>query len=387
MATKSNVLLFPSKYQNYFSTAFILDNYLDSDFQKFLYPLNFLDNHLFLSKYSIRDNFITSNNRNGTLCSYLSTVFIIFIYILIICLDEGIRNFSPDLLVVGIINYVFEIIGRIIYNCTNNGFSDSHVNLILSIQRLQRTVKINYKNFTFYNWMLFSIICCYYIILFIIQWYAGRGTPYILIIYIIALIDDLNSLYLIRINKLLLECTILLESKLKTVKNFDVSPINSGRLREESLDKIFKAFLEMSKATSTYNHISEIPMFYRITFMAMYTLTYAELIIMFHRKPGNMFWAIFILWTIKAVYQVGMTCYNWEHHKLIKNIQKTIFVNMMTEDNPDINSKYESLLKESELVCEKMATSNILTVDATLPLKWLSICATYIVVLLQFAFL
>lgn len=259
MATGSNVLLFPPKYQNFFSTEFILDNYLDSDFQKFLYPLNFFENLLSLSKYSIRDNFITSINRSGTLYSYLSTVFIISVYILIVCLDEGIKNFSPDLLVVGIINYVFTIIGRIVYNCTNNGFSDSHVNLILSIQRLQRKVKINYKNLTFYNWIFFTILCCYYIILFIIQAYAGRGTPYILITYVIEGIDDFNSLYFIRINKLLLEYTILIESKLKSVKNFDVSLINSGRLREQSLDKIFKAFLEMSKATSTYKNISEIP--------------------------------------------------------------------------------------------------------------------------------
>lgn len=256
----SNVFLFPSKYyRNRVSTTFILDNYIDAVLQKSLYPFNLLENILFLSKYTIRDNFITSNNRWAKFYSYFSTVLIIFIYILVISLDKGVRNFTPDVLVVGLLHYVLLIIGRILYNCTNNAFSDSHVNLIISIQRLQRSQILSYKSFNFYNWILFSVTCFYYVILIIIQTYAGRCTILVFLSYTILLIEDLNTLYLIRINKLLLEYVILFQTKLKTVMSFDVSSINSGRMREESLNILVKAFLEISKALSTYKHLSEIP--------------------------------------------------------------------------------------------------------------------------------
>nr|WCC57842.1 gustatory receptor 30.2 [Papilio machaon] len=328
MATTSDVLLFPSNSQNQFSRTFILDNCLDDDLQKFLYPLNLVENVLFLSKYSIRDNFITSNNSYARFYSYFSTIFIIFIYILIICLDKGIRTHTPDVLALEISNYVVIIIGRFVYNFTNNGFSDSHVNFIISIQRIQRTLKIKYKNLTLYNWVYFFVIFSFYIIFFITQTYAKRGTPYVFFYYVILLIDDFNALYLIRTNKLLLEYTILFESKLKTVKNFDMNPISNGRLREESLDTMFKVFLEMSKATGTHKHLSEIPTFYRSIHTAIYTLTCVEF----------------------------------------------------------IYSKYESLLKECSFTYEKMTTSLVLSVDAKLPLTLLSVCVTYTVVLLQFAF-
>nr|WCC57960.1 gustatory receptor 30.1 [Papilio polytes] len=382
----SNVFLFPSKYyRNRVSTTLILDNYIDAVLQKSLYPFNLFENILFLSKYSIRDNFITSNNRWAKFYSYFSTVLIIFVYILVISLDRGVRNFTPDFLVVGILHYILLIIGRILYNCTNNAFSDSHVNLIISIQRLQRSQILSYKSFNFHNWILFSVTCFYYVILFIIQTYAGRCTILVFLSYIILLIEDLNTLYLIRINKLLLDYVILFQTKLKTVMNFDVSSINSGRMREESLNILVKAFLEISNALSTYKHLSEIPMFYRTIFMAIYTLTYVELIILFQNIPDNMFWVLLLCWLIKSVCQVGMMCYNSESLNLmIKSIQATILVNI-TGDNS--NAILEGLLHDCAVVYEKMTTSTILTVDASLPLTLLSVCATYTVVLLQFAFL
>nr|WCC58015.1 gustatory receptor 30 [Papilio xuthus] len=388
MASKTNVLLFPSKYKNHFSTTFILDNHIDSDLEKFIYPLNLIENVLFLSKYSIRDNFITSNNCYANLYSHLSTIFIIFIYLLIILLDKGIRTFPPTVLALCIINYICVIIGRVVYNLTNNCLSDSHVNLIISIQRIQKTIKINYKIFTLYNWVFFFIIVSYYIILFSIQCYAKRGTPYILFSYIIMLIDDFNSLYLMSINKLLVEYTILFEYKLKSTNIFDVSAINSCMIREDWLDTMVQAFLEMSKATIAYKHISEIPIFYNSIYMAVYTLIYVELIIAYHSLPNNMFWILLIFWIIKNTCQFGMTCYNSELLKLmVKNIQATVLDNTTNEINKDINSKYESLLIDIAFSYEKMTTSVVLTVDATLPLTLLSGYATYIVVLLQFEFL
>ncbi|KPJ19743.1 Organic cation transporter 1 [Papilio machaon] len=44
-----------------------------------------------------------------------------------------------------------------------------------------------------------------------------------------------------------------------------MNSISNGRLREESLDTMFKVFLEMSKATSNYKHLSEIPVFTNAT--------------------------------------------------------------------------------------------------------------------------
>nr|WCC57742.1 gustatory receptor 30 [Papilio dardanus] len=382
-----HVFLIPSRnHLNHFSEIIISDNCLSRELQSFLFPLNFIENIIYLSKYSIRDNFITSNNRYANIFSYIATIILIFIYILLISLDKGVRNFKHDVLFIGIIHYILLIIGRIIYNFTNNGFSNCHVNLIISIDRMQRSLKIKYKNFITYNWLLFFLICFYYIILFIIQAYANRSTLLVCYSYFILFIDDLNTVYLILINKLLLEYTMLYETKLKTV-NYSYTSPTSVRQREETLNSMVDIFVEISKATSAYKYISEIPMFYRMAFITIYCLTYVQLIIMFQNTPDNMIWVLLLCWFIKTFFFVWMICYNSENLKLtLYNIQATILSMMMEDNSGEDVSKYNTLLQESTVSCKVMETSVILKVDAKLPLALLSVSATYTVVLLQFAF-
>ncbi|XP_068625348.1 uncharacterized protein [Battus philenor] len=59
--------------RKYCRSEFLLDNYIDKDLRNFLFPLNIAQWVLCSQKYSIRYNFITSNDRYAKFFSFFVT--------------------------------------------------------------------------------------------------------------------------------------------------------------------------------------------------------------------------------------------------------------------------------------------------------------------------
>ncbi|CAK1591337.1 unnamed protein product [Parnassius mnemosyne] len=304
----------------------LLDNYIDADLQEFLCPLNLGHYVLFSPKYSIRYNFITSNSCTANCFSLFYTFSFMMLYTSHEVLDPKLKYLNSIMLSATIFNFLVYCIGCGQNSILNIIQSNTHVNLILTVQKIHKSFKHTNicKSFVIGNWIFVITLLTFYIGLAAIETFVRKlGSN--CISYVPVLITDFNIIYKIRMVKLLRYYTVSWTSELKRINQLEIN--------------------------STHD---------------IYTISYI---------------AHFCGWQLKQPRRLlGRNEY---YDIMIYDDEYKIKRNK----SPEKRIAYKRLRRACNLACKIMKTGSFVEADATLPLSLLSLLANYVVVLLQFALL
>lgn len=220
----------------------LLNNIVDKDLQLVLKPLNLAQNLFFCAKFSIRDNFVTSNSRCynyfSIFCAILYTIFLSILLIiscvylfsrttvLIIILQMFYQAYSACF------GYTVNIISNIVH-CNNN------VCLLLKIQHVLRSLKIDgryLRRVLFFNWIAVVFISILYILGKINENFKIEVNT--IIIQSPTILFEVNILYATCIVKLLKKALNVWTAEVKM-------PITQGLEDKCYWNKMFKMYLNI----------------------------------------------------------------------------------------------------------------------------------------------
>lgn len=238
----------PKRYLK--SNEILLNNALDKNFQKILQPFNLMHSIVFLKKYNIRDNFITSNSFKSKVLSFccLSTMILHFIYL------TATDDYSDDSEITKLVLLSFDIIDIVFYpvamlflfmhkvNCSND-----NVKLVLKLHGIDKVTKLSKTNKTYKigNWSLGIGLFLYMFVFKLKDVYDDSiGLYDFVFVYCI----NMNSMYSSRIMKLIkndiIICNGLLKEKFEnSSSNVQFEELHNCYMNVLDAFKIFKKTL------------------------------------------------------------------------------------------------------------------------------------------------
>lgn len=187
----------------------LLDNFIERDLQSAFKPLHYMQSLLICSKYSIRDNFITSNTFMYDFIGIFGFIICrsINLYNLVILMGdwkstEYLFNWS------GLFDYASYTFGFLLNYYINIKFCDDNILMVIKIQRVIRALKISSNDLrreSIFNW--FGVIIINAIIIFSIVVIAYIFFPNVnfsdVVYFYFSMTYDMNMLYFTFIIKLL----------------------------------------------------------------------------------------------------------------------------------------------------------------------------------------
>nr|WCC57791.1 gustatory receptor 29 [Papilio glaucus] len=383
----SNNSIFPFHYSQ---NEFLINNYLEADLQKFLYPLNLTQSIAYSPKYYIRDNFITPNNRKAVCLSFCCALSYILIFVTSIVFYDDVKYYEGILLLLFIILCLITG-GSFACNFIVNSLqTDSHVNLVLTVQRILnsfRFAKIDCESFVRGNWIYFFVITFSYIFLIGTHLYKAYFTLILSLYYVGLVLSDVNVVYMIRVIQLLTHITLVWMSELKHINDIVTdSDRRDGSVRPGSYWRAtVKAYVDITDAARMYEEVSKIPIVYYMLTILFNVLFHVQIILSF---PTD-FWSnvfITLVWTLKHVILLTIISFATEKfYMTLKNTQVLFLKLNLTVECPGKRLSYKTLLRASNAAWERRETG-LLGVNAALPPNFFSCVATYVIVLLQFKF-
>lgn len=219
--TKLNVK--PKKI--FVSNEILLNNVLDEDFQKMLRPLNLIHSVVFLKKYDIRDNFVTSNSLKTKIISFCVIMIALTYYVYfnashIILQSHQSADIAVTVKLLQCIDIVFYPMSVLVLFKQKVCCSNDNIKLILKLQEIEKVTKFckDIKMYTIVNWILGICLILNTILCTIV---ANLGGDIDLCGYLFIYYLNMNSMYTVRVLNLLENhmriCTRLLKA------NFDES--------------------------------------------------------------------------------------------------------------------------------------------------------------------
>ncbi|XP_063897712.1 uncharacterized protein LOC135118775 [Helicoverpa armigera] len=152
---KRGTKLYPIFTKNLHSEV-LLDNFIEKDLQSLLKPLNIMYSVFICAKYSIRDNFITSNNFLYNFTGVFTTGLFLCISVYRICSTLSSKRIEYVIFEWNtIFNFMSYSLGLIMNYIINIRFSDKNIQLVVKVQSVLRVLKMNRKDLTcllVYNW-------------------------------------------------------------------------------------------------------------------------------------------------------------------------------------------------------------------------------------------
>ncbi|CAG4952108.1 unnamed protein product [Parnassius apollo] len=142
----------------------------------------------------------------------------------------------------------------------------------------------------------------------------------------------------------------------------------------------------MLDAYYNYKKICAIPILHYIVLTFGQSMSNVQTIITFLEITMTI--GIFLMWTIKNIVLIVLISLECESFFItLKNTQIVLLMTELKECSVENRLLYKILLRECRASSEAVSACGIVSVDAVLPLRLLSVIVTYTIVLLQFAFL
>lgn len=187
-------------------TEVLVDNFVTKDFQKVLTPLNMLQQVFFLSKYVIKDNFITSNGHIYNLMSFLAAISYLSLVVMK-AIYYILRLPDPKIYLLFILEVIIMATGLITNVIINVKQSENNVRLVLTLQKiLRKQMSENIEQeWKIMNLVSVGIILVTYILFylnFFIAYYQNNPFYEVLVPALI-LIFDMNMIYAANMAKII----------------------------------------------------------------------------------------------------------------------------------------------------------------------------------------
>nr|WCC57744.1 gustatory receptor 32 [Papilio dardanus] len=369
---------------NYGQNEILLDNFIEKDIQMFLRPLNLLHYVCITTKYSIKYNFITSNNRLTNSITLLSSVIFITTYFTMIFINNDIFELDSVMLILLIVNYFISAFGYLLNAAMNIIQSDIHVNFIIIIKNIKKfiTNDIHCKKIMIINWIYVIVTFLFYFVIVLIHIKISNFYLSYAFLVIILLIYDLNTIYMIRIIKLLRVLVVSWGSELKDKQ------LNIADEKDEAREKLYwdtkrKSFSVIIDASNIYKELCEIQISYHIVIIFMQLLNNVQYVITSPTFNDVIF--ILLLWTIKNTTLLVSISFECEMLFITLKNTQVLFIKSITDKKctPYERLVYKSLRRGHH---DPLVACGMLTINASLPLRFLSVLTTYTAVLLQIPF-
>nr|WCC57840.1 gustatory receptor 29 [Papilio machaon] len=366
---------------------YLLNNFIVTDFQKFLYPLNLTHFIAYSPKYCLSENFITPNNRKTKCLSFCCAFCYILIFIICLVFNSDLRNKEGLLLYLLIIINVISIGSFIINFIVNSIQSDMNVNFILTIQKIQNSfkfVKIDFKSFFIGNWIYVIVLNFSYIFMIVTHLYENNLTITLCLYYIALILCDANIIYLIRMIQLLTDVTLTWMSELKHVDEITTDRVSTATLHlRPHWNTLGKTYLDITNAARLYEAMAKIPVIFYVSADLFNILSHVEIVLMYPKD----FWSnvlIGLIWTFKHFLLIFIISFKTEKFfTTLKNTQVIFLMPDSFAERPGKCLLIKTVLRAGNAAC--MARERgAFALDATLPLSFFSCIATYVIVLLQF---
>nr|WCC57897.1 gustatory receptor 29.1 [Papilio memnon] len=367
---------------------YLLNNYIETSFQKFLYPLNLAHFLVYSPKYCISDNFITPNNNKTKYLSLCCALLFIVIVIVVVFHNE-LRYNEGVLLLLFIIIYIIIASSFIINFIVNSIQSDVNVEFIVTIQTINPSFqffKIDFESFIFGNWIYVFILSFSYIFLIGTHFYQSNFSLILCLYYIALIISDVNVIYLTRVIQLLTHVT---QTWMAELKHVDEMTKDTGIFWKESVQlksiwkTLFKAYLDITNAASLYEEMAKIQIVFYIITDLFSVLLHVEIVLVY---PDD-FWSNTILgfiWTLKYFILIAIISFKTEEFfTTLKNTQVFFLLSDATDECSGKHVLSKSVLRAGNAAYVGR-DSGAFALDARLPLSLLSCIATHVVVILQF---
>lgn len=128
---------------------YLLNNFIDKDFQSSYKALNFTDSLFFIAKFTIMNNFITPNNVKAHLKSLVGAVFLVVLHVVRFCyLRDTLKRFmnsnTVPLLMCSV--EIVYIVATILTYSVNMIQSKNNALLMIKIQQALRSIKSEKNN-------------------------------------------------------------------------------------------------------------------------------------------------------------------------------------------------------------------------------------------------
>lgn len=221
--TKKNT----KRYLN--NNEILLNNVLDKDFQKALLPFSLMHSMIFLKKYNIHDNFVTSNTFKSKVLSFSCLMIMLLCFVYLNATEDYSENTDTTNLIVflfdtiDIVFYPTAILVLFIHKVCN---SNDNVKFILKLQKIEKITNFtkNNKMYTIGNWFL-GLAVFLYVFAIIIKMIFERDVSACTLVCIYCI--NVNSLYSARIMNLMKNeiniCNCLLKAKFENCPgHFDI---------------------------------------------------------------------------------------------------------------------------------------------------------------------
>ena len=148
-------------------TEVLLNNFVDKDVQSMILPLNVLQTMLFCPKYSIKDNFITSNSRLSNFVSVSGTILFLTIISCDFCTAVTNSWFSIKTVLMSLLGrYIFVSVGVLMNVTLSLIHTNENVSFVLLFQDIHRIFnnEISFRRFVIINWLaIIFLVGCYVI--------------------------------------------------------------------------------------------------------------------------------------------------------------------------------------------------------------------------------
>lgn len=146
----------------------LLNNFIEEDLQSLFKPLDMMQKLFICAKYSIKDNFITSNSRKYNCIGLLIVViFHILVFIQLVISIVNWKGASTTLGWCNFFDFFFFSLGFIINYCSIIIHCNSNALLVLKIQHVHRILKIDrrlYNSLVISNWAYVIILNVLYLV-------------------------------------------------------------------------------------------------------------------------------------------------------------------------------------------------------------------------------
>nr|WCC57913.1 gustatory receptor 43.1 [Papilio memnon] len=367
------------------NTDFVLDNFLEAEVKTILLPLYVAQCLSLAPKYSIRDNFITSNGHKFNAFVFLCAILIGMTWIF------SIPNFLTK--TAGLLTasaYIYCII--IVLALTLNAFittRQSNINayFIILLQRILKRfmfVKIDNRGITIVNWLYLILVIGCNIAHFgarILEVDGDITTK--IFTHLIYLSIDCNNIIAIRMIHFLGK---LIETWISELEHFcRVNCFDSEA--KDSMNKIIIGYEELIEAVNVCNKVFRVPIFFTVltSFFQVFVNVQSAIYMPVWIKSmyvGQIIW-------IKNFTLLAILCMESENiHLNVKNAQVTRIVLTASETTTDLSQLGHRQSQSAHCAgrAEWLRAAGLFPVDAALPPRFFSVLATYVIVILQFQF-
>lgn len=204
----------------------LLDNKVDTDIQSMLLPLNLMQYVLFSPKYSLKNNFITTNSFISSACALLVVLCFILVFayrIYFMQSNKIMTKYFPFLYLSSYPDIIFYSIGFINNFLMNIVESQRNIRFVLIYQDVHRSLSIgtgkenSLKKFVVWNWTCIIIIFSFFIISENYLYFSLHLPHYFYFTSLLIICFDANVVYAIGLLRILIDKLLLFNTKIRSL--------------------------------------------------------------------------------------------------------------------------------------------------------------------------